>query len=251
MKKSLLFYFIIAFTLFVPKLVFAKADNNNFIKVSENTKYYKTIINNDANINNTNYNNSTTETIEITEEEYNSVNTNNNLITGNGVTNTDYKKLTTEIYSNGSYYRYKATLNWKTMPSTRSYDVIGIGFLSNVAYLGYMNFSQYYCTTAGECRTITSYYSKTSSTGCGASFKLPEGSLNVLTQTFSFNVTKNTSSTINYQAAYGDYSHAISSVTSTQAQNYSIGTSGITFSSGVGSYYDNIMPAVATWSGSW
>ena len=78
-----------------------------------------------------------------------------NMINGPGYTNTDYKSLTTTIYSNGSKYRYSATLNWKIFPSVRSYDVLAIGHLSNVKYSSNLNFSQYYCTTGGGCRTLT------------------------------------------------------------------------------------------------
>ncbi len=253
MKKLKILFLVLTVGLLLPKLVYAESDNTKFVKVSEKTKYYKTIIMDEHNTENKKnlINSNEAKTVEITEKEYNSVDDNSHNAKGPGVTNTDYKKLTTEIYSNGSYYRYKATLDWKTMPSTRSYDVIGIGNLTNVVYLGNMSFSQYYCISGGSCHTTTSYYSKSSSTGSGAAFKLPTGNLSVMSQTFSFDVRKNTASTINYQAAYGDYSHAITSVTSTQAQNYSIGTSGIVFSGGIGSYYDNIMPAVATWNGSW
>ena len=190
MKKKKILFFVLAITMFIPQLTLAKESEEKYEKVSEETKYYKTIIYNNmnANLNSINSNNEYTQTIEISKEEYDAVTEENSIINGNGITNTDYKKLTTEIFSNGSYYRYKATLNWKTMPSTRSYDVIAIGNLSNVIYSGGTNFSQYYCTTSGECKTLTSYYSKTSSTGCGAAFKLPEGSINVLSQSFSFNV---------------------------------------------------------------
>lgn len=40
--------------------------------------------------------------------------------------------MTTSILSNGNRYRYKVVLEWENMPSTRSYDVIGIGFLASV-----------------------------------------------------------------------------------------------------------------------
>lgn len=248
MKK--VFLGIMAFALLIPQMTLAK-ENSDFVyeKLAETVKYYKTIENINQQFSMQSLN-TLSETVEISKEEYDSIKSENG-INGSGSTETTYKKLTTTISSNGSKYRYSATLNWKTFPSTRSYDVIAIGNLSNVKYSSNLNFSQYYCTTSGACRTLTSYYSKISSSGAGAAFKLPTGNLSVLTQSISFDVEKNTSASIISQSAYGDYSHATSEVTSSQAQNYNIGTSGIVFTNGVGNYYDDIMPAIATWSGSW
>lgn len=251
MKKIILG--ILAVTLFSPQLISAKEfDVEKFEKVAEEVKYYKTVSKNSVSFyENTINDNNISETVEISKEEFDSVKPGENMINGPGYTNTDYKSLTTTIYSNGSKYRYSATMNWKIFPSVRSYDVLAIGHLSNVKYSSNLNFSQYYCTTGGGCRTLTSYYSKITSTGCGAAFKVPTGSLTKLSQTLTFDVIKNTNATVTSQSAYGDYSHATSSVTSDKAQSYNIGTSGISFYNGVGSSYDNIVPAVATWTGSW
>ena len=113
-----------------------------------------------------------------------------------------------------------------------------------------MYFSQYYCLTNGSCNTLTTYYPYTSNSGVGATFKLPEGSLSVLKQTLYYDVAKNTASTITYQAAYGDYSHAIQNISLSNALDYYVNTSGIVFNN-YGSYFDSISPAVATWSGNW
>lgn len=250
MKKIILSMFAIASL--VPQMVFAKGENvDDYNMVAGNVKYYKTVYDSQEMFPfSTRNNNSSHHTVEISKKEYDLASTNSTTY-GAGATNTEYKRLTTNIYNNGNNYRYTATLDWKTMPATRSYDVIAIGHLSNVKYNSNLNFSQYYCTTDGNCRTLTTHYPKISSTGCGAAFKVPTGSLSVLSQTISFNVTKNTSGVISSQSSYGDYSHATSNVSSSQAQNYNIGTSGISFYNGVGGYYDNIMPAVATWNGSW
>lgn len=253
MKRKIL---LLIGIMLIPNLVFAKEDNLNYDTniISTSTKYYKTIINYSNNvetndikskINNTNY-----QTIEISKEEYD-----NSLsdisIKGTGTTETNYKKLTTTISTSNTRYRYKTELTWKTMPSTRSYDVIAIGNLSNVKYYSNLYFSQYYCTTSGSCNTLTTYYPKSSNTGVGATFKLPEGNINVLKQTLYYDVQKNTVGTINYQAAYGDYAHSIQNVSLSDAQNYNINTSGITFNGNSGTNFDNISPAVATWNGSW
>ena len=244
--KKIAFYLLLMVVL-LPATVFAKEDNDMVLE-SQIVKYYKTTYNDNLSTNSVRDSNYYTE--EVSEEEYLSAKDNNG-IKGNGVVTTVYKKLTTSIYNSGNYYQYKAVLEWLNIPSVRSYDVIAIGHLSNVKYSHGINFSQYYCVNGGGCTTTGSYYSKTSNTGCGATFKLPEGNLSVLKQTFYYYVAKNTTATITYQAAYGDYSHATSNVTSSQGQNYTIGTSGIVFNGTTGNYYDNISPAVATWSGSW
>lgn len=250
MKKIILS--MLAVASLVPQMVLAKDENiDEYKMVAENIKYYKTIyINKDMNTFSQQNSNTSSQTIEISKKEYDLAGSNQTTY-GSGATNTEYKRLTTNIYNNSNNYKYTAKLEWKTMPATRSYDVIAIGHLSNVKYNSALSFSQYYCTTDGNCRTITAHYPKTSSTGCGVAFKVPTGNLSTLSQTISFNVTKNTNGVISSQSAYGDYSHATSNVNSSQAQNYNIGTSGISFYNGVGSYYDNIMPAVATWNGSW
>lgn len=244
MKKKA--FYLLFMVVLLPTIVFAKEDNNMVLE-SQTVKYYKTIYN----IKSTNLTtHSSYYTVEIGKEEYLSAKSNSEIM-GNGVITTVYKKLTTSIYNSGNYYQYKAELEWLNMPSARSYDVIAIGHLSNVKYSHGINFSQYYCVNGGGCITTGSYYSKISNTGCGATFKLPDGNLSVLKQTFYYYVAKNTTATITNQAAYGDYSHATSNVTSSQGQNYTIGTSGIVFDGTTGNNYDSINPAVATWSGSW
>lgn len=246
MKKRA--FYLLVMILLLPAVTFAKEKEDDLVLESQTVKYYKTTYNNIVSLNQLSNNDYTTQ--EISEEDY--LSAKDYLESkGNGVVTTVYKRLTTSISKSGNYYQYKAELEWLNMPSVRSFDVIAIGHLSNVQYSHGINFSQYYCISGGGCTTTGSYYSKISSTGCGATFKLPEDNLTVLKQTFYYYVTKNTSGTITYQAAYGDYSHATSNVTSTQGQDYTISTSGIVFNGTTGNYYDNISPAVATWYGSW
>lgn len=245
MNYKIIIMGVLALTLF-PKNTWAleEKDKEDYKIVAQTEKYYKTTT--DLYNLTREYNNTTS---EISKEEYDSYK--EPVTRGNGTSETTYKKLTTSILSNGSRYRYQATLTWKNFPAVRSYDVIGIGHYSNVKYDSNLNFYQTYCLSGGGCRTLTTYYPKTTSTGVGAVFKVPTGTLSSLNQTIYFDVTKNVNATINSQAAYGDYSHATETVNENQAQNYSIGTSGIIFSNGIGNYYDNIAPAMATWNGTW
>lgn len=230
----------------MPTTTLAKETDDNFKVISVSEKYYKTI----SSSNNLSLTNTRVESIEISKEEYDNV-SDNIQTRGTGGTETTYKKLTTTILSNGSLYRYKTVLNWKQFPAVRSYDNIGIGHYASVTYNSSLNFSQSYCLTNGTCKTLTTYYPQYFSTGVGATFKVPEGDLTSLSQTLFYDVRKNTTATVLSQAAYGDYSHATDSVSLSQAQSFSVGTSGIQFTNGVGNYYDDIQPATATWSGSW
>lgn len=161
------------------------------------------------------------------------------------------KKLTTYILTNGSYYRYKAVLNWKTFPKVRSYDTIAIGHYASVEKRGSVYFSQTYCDLNNDCRTIQAYYPQTFSTGSAATFKVPSGDLSSLSQTIYFDVQKSVDATVISQKAAGDYAHAVQTVTVAQAKNFSVSTLGINFNSSSVNLYDEISPATALWSGSW
>ena len=138
------------------------------------------------------------------------------------------------------------------MPKVRSYDTIGIGHYSSVIVRGSLHFSQTYCETENDCRTTSSYYPKTLDTGSAATFKLPSGDFVSMSQVLYFDVEKrNPSTTIVAQKATGDYSHAVRTVTSTQAQNFDISNAGIQYTSSVSDYFDNMSHASASWTGTW
>lgn len=238
--------------LFLPSLVWAETESD-FVIVSENTKYYKTVTYRNSQLYSLN-NNVSSETFEISEVEYNSIQPDSLVLLSNysGEVETTYKSMTTTISTNGSYYRYKVVLNWKNIPSTRSYDIIGIGFLGSVKVRNNLNFQQYYCVTSSGCTTSTTNYPQIFSSGAGTTFKLPTGNLYSLKQTLYFDVEKNTTSTIILQEAYGDYSHATSSISLTNAKKYSVVANvGISLNSSITSYYDTISVAKAGWSGTW
>lgn len=209
--------------------------------VAETVKYYKTYSNLLSDT-------ADTYTVEVNENEYN---IGDQISTYDNSIETTYKKMVTSISKNGSYYRYKVVLTWKNMPSTRSYDIIGIGYPASVYQTGIITFQQYSCTTSGNCTTTTTNMKDRFVNGVGAVFALPTGSLSTLTETLYFDVTKNTTSTIYRQAAYGDYAHATKTITSGLAQMYEVDCSGIILESSNYNYYDEIGTALATWSGTW
>lgn len=248
MKKIFLVVFAVCSMMLIPNIVLAKKDSiEELKKLSETVKYYKTMEARNIQQLNTNSLNSSY-TTEISKEEYDSANNTNSI---NASIETNYKKMTTTIYQNGSYYRYQTKLEWKTMPKTRSYDIIAIGINPSVSIASSISFNQYYCFNNGECKNNSTYYSKSTASGGGASFKLPTGDLKVLNSTIYFDVKKNINATILKQDAYGDYAHATSSVSNTQSQNYTMNTLGINLNSSISNLYDSIPVAQATWNGNW
>lgn len=243
MKKTVLF--IIAFILLLPIIVSAEEIDSSH----EETKYYKTMTYENMELGEKQI---ITLTTEITQEEYDNVNVETvNISRASASTETTYKKMTTTITQNGNYYRYKNRLVWKNIPKVRSYDIIGIGFLASVKVKGNTFFEQDYCYDSGSCYTSTTNYPQTFSTGVGTSFAIPTGDLSSLSQTFYFDVEKNTSYTIVSQKAYGDYSHATSTVSLANSKKYSVASGGISLDTTIYNSYDAINKATASWSGSW
>lgn len=246
------------------------------IVVAQATKYYKTTIS---------YNNSASSTFslnndpivlneEITEEEYNNL-PDNQIFSGGlstngyyqGVTETNGKKLVTSIIYIPEYnrYRLKADLNWKKMPINRSYDLLTIGFdylVSGIPNTRY--FSQFWtydniCKQASLYQTSSDASWKTTQSGYGVSFKLPSDSscttppavtpikvpVVQLGSYMYFDINKLTSP-INTINAYGDYAHAIKSVSIETSLGFSFDSGfGITFTPQVKTSYDEMNTAQA------
>ena len=256
---------LIVFALLMPSFVFAKdntevLNDEDFVLVAETTKYYKTVTTIDmdqftsiGDMGNALTNGISSVTYEVTEEEYNNAREEDRIVRSNPtVIETTYKRMTSSISANGSYYRYKNVLNWKLIPSVRSYDIIAIGFLGTVKPKTYPSFVEEYCRPNGYCSTITLDTVQIFNYGAGTSFLVPSGDLSSLKQTFWFDVEKNTTNTVTIQKAYGDYAHATSTVGMMDATNYTVSQSaGIVLGSSISSSYDSIPVADASWYGSW
>lgn len=206
--------------------------------VARDAKYYKSIYT-DLNGNQ--------QTVEISKNEYD----NQGTLNTRGTVTTTYKEMVTTMSRNSDTFRYKVTVNWKNMPSVRSYDIIGIGFSDNVYISSLVNFSYYYCLSSGDCTTDTLFYDKKKlSTGGSAVYKFPS-SARSMTAALYYDVSKNTSNTITQLTMYGDYAHATESVGSSAYTNYTINRNGIVLLGSNISSYDEIPCAVTTWGGTW
>lgn len=263
MKKGLLTTALLLMAL-VPSVVGAQerqpieiTDENKIL--AQETKYYKTVTRLDnVALTFESRNGVTTPssyTVEVTEEEYNNVNPNATTITrgAQGSVETTYKKMTTYISEvDSTEFQYKNVLIWKTMPSVRSYDIIGIGHHSTVKISTGLQFRQEYCETGGSCGTNYINTPQTFNNGAGTSFLLKSGNLSSLQVIFYYYVEKNTNATINALHAYGDYSHAITTVSDTSSQDYIVNVGGIVLGSSITASYDGISSAHAALYGlSW
>lgn len=250
MKKMLLV--VIMFMMF-PITIFALEDTDGDEIVSMTEKYYKTTTLMGATQNySLNENHSISYTEEISKEEYDAYQDNKTQIQSIGTVETNYKKLKTYITQKNSYYRYTATLEWKNFPKVRSYDTIAIGHYASVKIKGQVQFSQTYCDTSGNCKTVSAYQPRTFTAGSSASFKLPTGDLSSLTQTIYFDVEKAvTDAKVIKQNASGDYAHSIKSINLMTALSHTVSNSGISYVDDCKSYFDDISVATATWEGSW
>lgn len=222
---------------YMDETTFNENKNLDANLVAQNEKYYKTIYTNLA---------GESTSVEITEAEYE----NQSLINQRGTVETEYKKMVSTLSQNGSKYRYKVSLLWKTMPSKRSYDIIGIGFDDPVYINSSVYFNYYHCDSSGNCTSSSTYHDKKkTSTGGSAVYKLPSSAVS-LSSTLYYDVSKNTSNTITRLDMYADYAHATSTVSGSTAMSHLITSNGIELNSNIG-YYDEIPCAVSTWGGSW
>lgn len=251
MNKKLLLGVIVTILL-TPTLVFAKETPKleHSELVAQTTKYFKT----ETRLTEIAIGGVTlprSQSYEITKEEYDAAEDGGLGLREYGMVETTYKKMVTSIWSRNAGFRFDNTLTWKIMPSVRSFDIIAIGKNSNTYISEGPYFSQRYCTSSTDCYTSFTHTVKTSSTGAGATCQLMTGSLYSLKINIQYDVAKNGNYTLYGLEAYGDYSHATTTVTHDQAQNYTVNTNGINLDSSIYSYYDSIPTADVYWNGVW
>lgn len=207
----------------------------------QNTKYYKTVY---TDLSGNSY------STEISKEEYDNQ---SKTVTPRATVTTSYKTMTSSLTRNSdNTFRYKVSVSWTNIPSTRSYDIIGIGFNDEVYISSLVNFVYYYCNTSNECTTSSAFYDKKKlSTGGSAVYKVPSGSLAALTASLYYDVSKNTTATLTGLSMYGDYAHATTNVTPTLYTEHTVNNSGLQLYSSIISKYDAIPYAQSSWIGTW
>lgn len=207
--------------------------------VARTEKFYKTVY---TDLNGNPY------TTEVTKEEYENQPTQNT----RGTVTTEYKQLVSVISQNGNKYRFKVSQVWRQIPSTKSFDIIGIGFDDDVYIDSSVYFNYSYCLSSGSCSTESYYIDrKSTATGGTAVYDLPNSFVS-LGATLYYDVSKiNPSSTITKLTMYGDYAHAQSSVPANRVSNHGISAAGLELYSGLAGYYDTMPEAISQWTGTW
>lgn len=217
--------------------------------VSSTEQYYKTttIIRNGI---------TTTSSERISEEQYELEKDANQQTRSiyDGLVTTEYKHMLMHMAQlDDNEMRLKITLTWLNIPSTRSNDIIGIGF--EQAYVDInssLYFQQNYTNSSGSHSSVTCIQ-QTFDTGASSVFDLPNGTISALSSYMYYDVIKvDEDYTVTEMDAGGDYAHATSSISETNALKHSVnhGT-GIELQSSITSYYDGINVATATYLGAW
>lgn len=142
---------------------------------------------------------------------------------------TTYKRI--RIIKNGSLITLQLT--WLKLPTTRSYDVMGIRF-DRVSLSGTPTFLQTYMQDGTYKRNSTNYIQYFSN-GFGTSFALPSGNISNLSQSIDFSYSGS-------GKIYGTYQHAQKSISLANSKKYTISNIGygkvIEFNSSIKNYYD-------------
>lgn len=194
----------------------------------------------------------------LTEEQYNNVEETNISTYGNSgksVWETTYKKIDIMLYTSSgtSYNVMLMDLEWKKMPSVRSFDVmamLGKNFTFNSG-TGYVNISYKIGVSNYESTITSSNTNVYKNTGAGISFvvKLPTDS-DLSAYNLSMTAVGTVTNTSNSKV-YGTYQHSQKNITQTQAMSHTYSTSGLggvlTYSdSAITNSYDNMQGVVAT-----
>lgn len=220
--------------------------NTNNEDIAVGIKYYKTTTT-------TRYGSTSVENEEISEEEFNNNNGGTINMRASGTVETSYKKLMSSIVidpSDSNYMDYRTYMYWKTLPSVRSNDIIGMGFDSRVVSRATSpDFYQLY-TIGGSTYTSHVSYIRTFANGVGAVFQLPTN-IRTLCQDISFKVSRR-NGTVTHQEANGDYAHATETVNGETANNnYTTYLSGLSLGGAINSKYDAMSSATVIWTGTW
>lgn len=173
----------------------------------------------------------------------------------NGSAYTDYKVIYTIISNiDDDTMLYKLDTYWLQIPSTRSYDIMGIGIeAAKVQVNSSVIFREDWRYSSGVADHTTYCYPKTQSTGGSVMFELPSGSLQSLESYMYFTVDKIQGvNTVNSLTATGDYAHATVNVTDNAYNYFSVNyVTGLVVSSPYANSYDEMDEATASFDGTW
>lgn len=137
-----------------------------------------------------------------------------------GYAETEYKKMTVYIINiNNNHYRYKVTLDWKLIPSKRSWDIIALGHEDSVYVAISTTFSQEWCKKDGCYSSLSGNYHSYDDVEM-VTFKLPSGTLTSLNSYMYYEVLRvDPSKVLERITTIGDYAHATSTLSSAPSKS--------------------------------
>ena len=164
---------------------------------------------------------------EITEEEYENFNPIMPMLDDKGAYGaTSAKEIDMVVVGDTTWNYVVVTAVWKGIPSTRSFDVIGIRGFGLSFRNGSQSGEQIYKLN-GEYQRISYAWNGTNikkfDEGFGISMNIVNDNITALEVSVDCDVTPTQSS----PALYGSYQHAVASVSLSQSQNYTLGGSGL------------------------
>jgi hypothetical protein len=179
---------------------------------------------------------------EITEEEYENYGNSRTNLSGSCTYETGAKKLAFAVVG-GNIYNY-ATLSaiWKYIPTTRSYDVIGLRGVGFDFRDGSQNGKQIY-HLSGSYHTI--YYNwngsntNTFSNGAGISMNIVNSNIDYL----QLEIESDIQDTVLYPTIFASYQHATSNLSLANSMNYTLGGglgNVFVYPSNISSHYDGM-----------
>lgn len=176
----------------------------------------------------------------ITEEEYENLKPSimPMLNTDGTQMETTAKKFTLSLIGGTTWNHVTTTATWKTLPTTRSFDVIGFRGYNFSVRNGSQEGQQIYIEN-GQYKYIDydvdSNNTKSFSNGFGISMNIINNTINFLQTTAECDIKTSGS----YPAIHSAYEHAIKDITLAQSQSYTLGASGM---GGVFVFNENVMP---------
>lgn len=164
---------------------------------------------------------------EITEEEYENYNPIMPILGDKGASAETSAKMIEMAVVGGSTWNYViVTATWKGIPSTRSFDVIGIRGFGLSFRNGSQSGEQIYKEN-GEAKRISYAWDGTNikkfDNGFGISMNIVNNTITALQLSVDCDVKALDSA----PAVYGSYQHAVASVSLANSQNYTLGISGL------------------------
>jgi hypothetical protein len=173
-----------------------------------------------------------------------------------GIMMDEYQLLTIIIVGiDDNTLRYKLDVEWLDIPSTRSWDIIGIGIEAYKVHLvSSVIFREDWVTTNNDYDHTELCCPKEETTGGSVMFELPSGSIRLIDAYIYFNVMKNQNvGTLTYVSAVGDYAHAITTISNpVDVRNYYIMThGGLSIDAPYATSYVDQLEPEALFEGTW